>query len=181
MMNIISRDLYEILGVRKTADADELKRAYRKLARKHHPDRGGDPEVFGQIDRAYKVLSDASRRRQYDATVGLSMVPELFASAHALHVLELHFGGRPMDALPGANRVVSVDVTREMLQHGGQVTINLPAGMGIEREAIVCDIPPGTYYTQFLVIPGLGDPGEVREDVSIPGQPGTLFVRLRVA
>ncbi len=181
MTNIVSRNLYEILGVRKTADAGELKRAYRKLARKHHPDHGGDQEVFGQIDRAYKVLSDSVKRRQYDATVGLSMVPELFASEHALHILELHFGGRPMDALPGANRVVSVDVTREMLQKGGQVTVNLPSGLGSEREPIVCDIPPNSDSMQFLVIPGLGDPGEVREDVSIPGQPGTLFVRLRVA
>ena len=100
MTNIVSRNLYEILGVRKTADAG-------KLAKKHHPDHGGYQEVFGQIDRAYKVLSDSVKRRQYDATVGLSMVPELFASEHALHILELHFGGRPMDALPGANRVRS--------------------------------------------------------------------------
>ena len=57
---------YELLGVKKDATADEIKKAFRKLARKHHPDAGGDEEKFKQINEAYEVLSDTEKRAQYD-------------------------------------------------------------------------------------------------------------------
>ena len=57
---------YELLGVKKDATADEVKKAFRKLARKHHPDAGGDEEKFKQINEAYEVLSDTEKRAQYD-------------------------------------------------------------------------------------------------------------------
>lgn len=61
------RDYYELLGVSKSATADEIKRAYRKLAMQHHPDRhGGDDTEFKEISEAYAVLSDAGKRQQYD-------------------------------------------------------------------------------------------------------------------
>lgn len=66
----ITRDYYEVLGVEKTADADEIKRAYRRLAMKYHPDRNpGDKEAeakFKEAAEAYEVLSDAERRQRYD-------------------------------------------------------------------------------------------------------------------
>jgi molecular chaperone DnaJ len=64
------KDLYETLGVSKTASQDEIKKAYRKLARKHHPDANpGDEaaeERFKEIQQAYDVLSDTEKRKQYD-------------------------------------------------------------------------------------------------------------------
>lgn len=57
---------YEILGVDANADVDTIKRAYRTLASKHHPDKGGDTGKFQEIQAAYDVLSDPERRRQYD-------------------------------------------------------------------------------------------------------------------
>ena len=60
------KDYYDILGVSKTATADEIKKAFRKLARKHHPDAGGSEEKFKEINEAYEVLSDAEKRTQYD-------------------------------------------------------------------------------------------------------------------
>ena len=64
------RDYYEVLGVKKNASEAELKKAYRKLAMKHHPDRNkGDKaaeEKFKEINEAYAVLSDSEKRKQYD-------------------------------------------------------------------------------------------------------------------
>jgi len=58
--------LYELLGVDKGASTAEIKKAYRKLAMSHHPDKGGDPEKFKDISRAHEVLSDADKRSKYD-------------------------------------------------------------------------------------------------------------------
>jgi DnaJ-class molecular chaperone len=57
---------YEILNVSKDASADEIKKQYKKLALKHHPDRGGDPEMFKKISEAYQTLSDPEKKEEYD-------------------------------------------------------------------------------------------------------------------
>ncbi len=65
----MSQDLYDILGVSRDADADAIKKAYRRLARQHHPDVNPDPasqERFGEVSRAYEVLSDPQKRAAYD-------------------------------------------------------------------------------------------------------------------
>ena len=59
-------DYYSTLGVGKNADADEIKKAYRKLAGKHHPDKGGDTATFQKIEEAYRILSDPNQRQHYD-------------------------------------------------------------------------------------------------------------------
>jgi len=59
-------DYYEILGVSRDASQEEIKKAYRKLAHEHHPDKGGDEEKFKKINKAYQVLSDEQKRAQYD-------------------------------------------------------------------------------------------------------------------
>jgi DnaJ family protein A protein 2 len=60
--------LYDILGVNRNANPDEIKRAHRKLALQNHPDKGGDPEKFKVIQHAYEVLGDEQRRAMYDQT-----------------------------------------------------------------------------------------------------------------
>lgn len=63
----MARDYYETLGVPKTASQDEIKKAFRKLAHQHHPDKGGGDETkFKEINEAYGVLSDQSKRGEYD-------------------------------------------------------------------------------------------------------------------
>lgn len=68
-MNSNKRDYYEVLGVSKTASDDEIKRAFRKLAKQYHPDINKEPgaeEKFKEIGEAYAILSDPEKRRQYD-------------------------------------------------------------------------------------------------------------------
>ena len=60
-------DHYATLGVTKTASPDDIKRAYRKLASQHHPDKGGDTATFQKIQAAYETLSDPNKRQQYDS------------------------------------------------------------------------------------------------------------------
>jgi DnaJ-class molecular chaperone len=60
-------NFYETLGVAKSATADEIKAAYRRLAQKHHPDKGGDQVKMQEIQRAYDVLSDPEKRARHDA------------------------------------------------------------------------------------------------------------------
>ena len=61
-------NLYKTLGVSSKASPEAIKKAHRKLVQKHHPDAGGDAERFMEIDRAFKVLFDADRRKAYDET-----------------------------------------------------------------------------------------------------------------
>ena len=63
------KDYYKVLGVARTANADEIKRAYRKLARRYHPDVSKEPqaeEKFKEVQEAYEVLRDPEKRRAYD-------------------------------------------------------------------------------------------------------------------
>ena len=59
-------DYYEVLGITKSASQEEVKKAFHKLAHKHHPDKGGDEKKFKEINEAYQVLSDTTKRAQYD-------------------------------------------------------------------------------------------------------------------
>lgn len=62
----MSKNYYDILGVKKDASQDEIKKAYRKLALEHHPDKGGDENKFKEAAEAYETLSDSQKRQEYD-------------------------------------------------------------------------------------------------------------------
>jgi len=65
------KDYYQILGISRDSSQDEIKKAYRKLAHKHHPDKGGDERKFKEINEAYQILSNAEKRAQYDRFGGV--------------------------------------------------------------------------------------------------------------
>jgi len=60
------KEYYKILGVSEAASQEEIKKAYRNLAKQHHPDHGGDSELFKKVSEAYETLGDEQKRRQYD-------------------------------------------------------------------------------------------------------------------
>merc|ERR1719183_1260219 len=83
---------YKLLEVDKNANDAEIKKAYRKLAVKHHPDKGGDPEKFKEITRAYEVLSDSDKRSKYDK-FGEDGVDADGGGGDPTDIFEAFFGG----------------------------------------------------------------------------------------
>ncbi|MBS3067168.1 molecular chaperone DnaJ [Candidatus Micrarchaeota archaeon] len=104
------RDYYEILGLSKNASVDDIKKAYRNLAMKHHPDKGGDAEKFKELSEAYAVLSDQQKREAYnqfghDAFSQQYSQEDIFRGADFEGFEELFkragFGGSPFEDLFG--------------------------------------------------------------------------------
>ena len=87
-------DYYKTLGVARNATADEIKKAFRKLARTHHPDTGGDEAKFKELNEAYEVLSDDKKRKLYDqyGTANENQVPQGWGGG-AVHVEDIFGGG----------------------------------------------------------------------------------------
>jgi molecular chaperone DnaJ len=112
------RDYYDVLGVSPGAGADEIKRAYRQLARRYHPDISGDDRgaAFLEVSRAYQVLRDPDRRRSYDARLQSGSRADWLADEVAIdfpsvasvldRMRESFFGGAP-EATLSAEIVVS--------------------------------------------------------------------------
>ena len=61
-----SKTFYDVLGVKRDASKSDIQKAFRKLAAKYHPDRGGDEAKFKEISEAYNTLSDDKKRQEYD-------------------------------------------------------------------------------------------------------------------
>jgi len=92
--DIDTQKLYDTLGVSKNADDKEIRKAYRKLAVKHHPDKGGDEKQFKEISAAYEILSDKESREKYDK-YGLEGVADENVSGHGMNDLfSMFFGGQ---------------------------------------------------------------------------------------
>ena len=107
-----ARDAYEVLGVKKDAGADDIKKRYRKLAREHHPDRtGGDDTKFKEINAAHAVLQDDDKRKLYDE-FGYGAFRPGFDAAQARA-----FGG--MRGGPGGSGIDLDDLIKSMFGGGG--------------------------------------------------------------
>ncbi|MEG0302110.1 DnaJ C-terminal domain-containing protein [Gordonibacter sp.] len=88
-------DYYKTLGVPRTASADEIKKAFRKLARTHHPDTGGDEAKFKELNEAYEVLSDEKKRKLYDqyGTANENHIPQGWGGGN-VNVEDIFGGGQ---------------------------------------------------------------------------------------
>ncbi|MBA3655250.1 MAG: DnaJ domain-containing protein, partial [Actinobacteria bacterium] len=72
------KDYYKVLGVSDSSTEKEIKTAYRKLSKQHHPDSGGDEEKFKEVSGAFDVLGDAAKRKEYDEVRRLGPVGQAF-------------------------------------------------------------------------------------------------------
>ena len=90
-------DYYKTLGVPRTATADEIKKAFRKLARKHHPDAGGDEAKFKELNEAYEVLSDEKKRALYDqyGTANENQIPQGWGGGQGFNVEDIFGAAGP--------------------------------------------------------------------------------------
>ena len=144
-------DHYSTLGVNKTATPDEIKKAYRKLASKNHPDKGGDTAIFQQIQTAYDTLIDTNKRQQYDNPVpqgftqtGSGQMPPGFE-----HIFSQMFGGgNPFDPF-NQNRQppqqqtfrTTINISLEQAYYGGEQILKLQTPTNVH--AITIQIPKG--------------------------------------
>lgn len=116
--------MYTALGVDKNATPAEIKKAYRKMAIKHHPDKGGDPETFKEISKAYEILSDPEKRQKYDR-FGEEGVEGGGGGADPTDIFDMMFGGGRGGGRGGGggkkkgrNVVHPMDVSLEQMYNG---------------------------------------------------------------
>jgi curved DNA-binding protein len=176
-------DYYQILGVNENASQDDIKKAYKKLAMKNHPDRGGDTQKFQEISQAYDTLGDEQKRQQYNAQKNNPFIHARsgnhgFPDINDIFGATFGFGGpNPFGGFQqrGRNKDLSirVSITFKQSYTGTQIEarFNTPAG---RAQTVVVDIPPGVQSGQTIRYGDLGDD-------SIPNLPrGNLNVTVIV-
>jgi molecular chaperone DnaJ len=172
----MTRDLYEVLGVSRSATEDEIKRAYRDLARKYHPDSGhNDPEAeerFKEVSLAYETLRDPERRRRYDL-FGEGQARPGAGAGDAFgfgDLFDAFFGGDPFGTRRGAGPArgqdaeAVVELTLEAAAFGTTHTIEARLPVECSR----CDgsgCEPGTHPTRCDACGGTGEVRQVRRSI----------------
>lgn len=166
-------DYYERLGVSRNASPDEIKRAYKKLAIKHHPDKGGDHETFASINEAYDTLKDPTKKQNYDNPQPQGFGPNGFEGMGGFEDLFSQFGFRRQRQQQNNDIVISytLDFKDIFTGKGVNINYNLPSGKPGYLDAA---IPPGVNHGSNVRYAGLGDD-------SIPHlAPGNLILKIRV-
>jgi DnaJ-class molecular chaperone len=167
-------DYYSILGVNRTATDAELKTAYRKLAMSHHPDKGGDAQMFAQINEAYDTLKDPQRRAQYDNPPQQQFnfgnnrgMPPGFEDMFR------NFGFDPRQRMKNKDINIAHTLTLNETFQGKTVIANYKLGNG-KLESLEMSIPAGVEHNTSVRFRGYGDNG-------VAGIPrGDLILKIRI-
>ena len=182
------KNYFDILGVGKEASEEDIKKAYRSLAMKHHPDRGGDQGKFQDIEEAYRVLSDPNQRMQWEQQSrnpfhghqpggfhfnfgGGPDINEIFR--------QFHPGGDPFAGFQQQQRrrnrdlkvVLELDLESTLSQQSKVISLQHVDG---SRHEITVDIPRGVRQGMQMKYGGHGD--HSNRDT----QPGDLYIEFRI-
>lgn len=153
---------YETLGIPDSADQDEIKIAYKKLAMKHHPDRGGDTKYFQTLSEAYETLSDPKKRQEYDMTRnGSPFININSGNMHDIFGFGMNhdiFGTFFRNEIRQKNRDLNIQCNISFKQSytGTQLdaTYRLPSG---KDQSLTIDVPAGISNGQAIKFSRYGD------------------------
>lgn len=176
-------DHYSTLGINRGANSEEIKKAYRSLAMKHHPDRGGDQVQFQKIQEAYDTLSNDQKRAEYDFHQqnpggqqfhfhsGNNPFGDMFGGGGPFGGFHFNFGQR---ARPQNSTVaITVEISLEEAYLGKSLDAEIQLGNG-RRKLINVDIPAGVDNNSQVRYQGMGD------DTISSLPPGDLIINIRV-
>lgn len=189
------KDYYKILGVNKDANEEEIKKAFRKLAHAHHPDKtGGDEAKFKEANEAYAVLSDKKKRQQYDTFGaagpgmggfqynGASFDPSSFGfdfsgfgtqgfdTGDLSDILSSIFGGRRVRR--GRDIAVDIELSFQESIFGAERKVVINSKF-VKQKEVSISVPPGIDDGQMIRLSGMGETPE-------GGLPGDLYVKIHV-
>ena len=160
-------DYYQTLGVSENAGPDEIKKAYRSLANKHHPDKGGDQAKFKDISVAYENLSDPQKKAEYDqkrmygdqpqfhfhtGNGGFDPFAQMFGQGHPF--ADMFGGGRHVRRNRDLNIQCQVSLVDSFLGKQLEANFQLPSG---HNQTVVINVPAGIMNGDTIRYNGLGD------------------------
>jgi DnaJ-class molecular chaperone len=177
-------DYYNTLGINKAASQDEIRKAYKKMSMKHHPDRGGDETKFKEINQAYQTLSDPERKQMYDQ-YGTDDPQKMggmggnpfggFGGGGFEDMFSTMFGQGFANRQVRKNRDIQVvqDIDLEDVIFGKTIPLTYRIGSG-KVETVTVEVPIGIQPGQTVRYQGLGD------DTHSQLPRGDLLVKIRV-
>ena len=161
----VKRDYYEVLGLSTTASADEIKSAYRRLARQHHPDvNQGDSAAearFKEINEAYEVLSNQEKRQRYDqfGHAGVNGQPGFsdsgFGGFGVGDIFDMYTQLHPLHSTARTGLGIGLTLVKQLVaMHGGSIEAR-SAGEGAHRVCATRNPDPGGTAVKVTSCPGV--------------------------